>query len=362
MLQQTRAATVVPYFRRFVRRFPTVRALAAAPLADVLRLWEGLGYYARARNLHAASRQVVGRLGGRLPTSAAALRALPGIGDYTAAAIASLCFGEAVPAVDGNAKRVAARFLGLTGSMAAPAARRRIAGFLADAIPPDAPGPFNEAVMELGATVCAPAAPRCGVCPLSGGCRALAIGRVHRIPAPRRRRPVPHFDEVACVIRRGGDVVIVRRPCRGLLGGLWDFPGSRVAAGEAFPATARRAARALTGLSVRVGDRLGTIPHAYSHFRITRHAFAARADRGTLRSPDGQEARWAPVHRLHEFALPVTARRIARLLQASWSDGTIEDDAPAHGQAQLVAQNPAQRLGGLPAHGRHRRAHHPAVP
>lgn len=214
MLQQTRVEVVVPYYRRFLRRFPTLPALAAAPLDDVLALWSGLGYYARARNLHRAARAC----GGELPRTAAELRALPGFGPYTAAAVASLAFGEDVPLVDGNVARVLARVFVLRGD--ARAGAWKIAPAL---LPHGRSGAFNEALMELGATVCTPRAPDCASCPLRRQCRGKADPE--RYPAPRRRPLRPLLEWRALALRRkDGAVLLARRPEGALFGGLWDLP------------------------------------------------------------------------------------------------------------------------------------------
>ena len=227
MLQQTRAGTVVPYYRRWMRRFPDVDALADADLEEVLRVWRGLGYYARARNAHRCARRVRDEWGGVFPRSAAELGTLPGIGPYTAAAVASIAFGEAVPAVDGNVRRVVARLFDLPDP--SPAKARDLAGSLMDTA---RPGDFNEAMMELGATVCTPRSPSCGACPVAAGCRALAAGTVAERPARRTRRAGPTRTwDVRVAVSPRGRTLVVRRPPDGLLGGMWEFPAVEVDGG-----------------------------------------------------------------------------------------------------------------------------------
>ena len=226
MLQQTRVKTVVPYYQRWMRRFPDWHALAAAPLDDVILEWKGLGYYSRARNLHRSARLVRDRHGGHLPADPAALRTLPGVGDYTAGAIASIAFGHVVPAVDGNVKRVLARLLDVAAL--APSRLREEAARLVD---PERPGDFNEAMMELGATVCMPRAPRCGECPVARWCRARAAGTVAERPAPRPRKRVPRVEyATAVVVDAAGRTLLARRPPNGLLAGMWEFPAVEMAA------------------------------------------------------------------------------------------------------------------------------------
>lgn len=243
MLQQTRAKVVVPYYRRWLELFPTVAALAAAPEQEVLKAWEGLGYYRRARALHRAARELLARRGGELPSSAVELRELPGVGPYTAAAVAALAFGERVVAVDGNVRRVGARLFG----QAAPR-DRDLAERLATSQPEARAGDFAEALIELGATVCTPRSPRCGSCPLRPECRAAASGRPERFPAPTERRPAPALARYAWVHARGGALWLRRRDESEMLGGLWGFPQRD----EAPP-----------------GERLPAVRHAYTHLRLT---------------------------------------------------------------------------------------------
>ena len=265
MLQQTRVETVRGYFARFLARFPDVRALAAAPLPAVLKLWEGLGYYSRARNLHAAAKRVAEA--GAFPRDAAGWAELPGVGPYTAAAIASICFGEPVPVVDGNVARVLARLGAEPLDPRDPKVRAALAARLRPAIGASgAPGDFNQAVMELGETLCAPKSPRCAACPLRGACRAAAEGAPERYPARRAPRAVPVRRFAAFVVRApGGRVLLDRRPEDGLLGGLRELPMAPVAR-RPREAGARRALAA-AGLRAEALRELGAVAHAFSHFR-----------------------------------------------------------------------------------------------
>lgn len=315
MLQQTQVAAVVPYYGRFLARFPTLRSLARAKLHDVLRAWEGLGYYSRARNLHRAAREIVARHGGRLPDSVEGLRALPGIGAYTAAAVASICFGRPVPCVDGNFVRVFARFFGLHGDSRAPRFRTVIAERVQPAMPADAPGDFNQAVMELGATVCKPRNPGCTICPLRRWCVAWRTGRVERFPERSRRKRTPHFDVVACVIRRGPKVLIAQRRPDQMLGGLWEFPGGKCKPGETLEDAAVREIREEIGIAIEPLRRLTAIDHAYSHFRITLHAVECRYVSGRARPIECAAVRWVMPEQFEDFPFPVTDRRIVKRLR-----------------------------------------------
>ena len=271
MLQQTRVETVVPYYERWVRRFPTVAALADAPGEDVLAEWAGLGYYRRARALHQGARVVRDRHGGNVPSEPAELRALPGVGAYTAGAVASIAFGRAAPAVDVNATRVLARLF--DAAAPAPAALERIAAAL---IPDERPGEFNVALMELGATVCGIRAPACGQCPLARWCLARSRGTAAERPAPRPRPRVRTYRVGTAVIARSdGRLLVARRPEAGLLGGMWELPGAVAGTRESAAAAARRVARALLGTRARLPRsprEIARVDHAYSH---RRHAYRA---------------------------------------------------------------------------------------
>lgn len=224
MAQQTQIATLVPYWERWMRRFPTVRALAEAPLDDVLGAWAGLGYYARARSLHAAARLVVDRHRGRLPADPEALRALPGVGPYTAGAVASIAFGRRAAAVDGNVARVYARLFGIEEDVRAAATQKRLWRLAEALVPEEAPGDFNQALFDLGATICTPRAPACLACPLAERCAARAAGRQEALPVVRRRLAAIEREVHAALIVRAGRWLLCRRVPRGLFGGLWELP------------------------------------------------------------------------------------------------------------------------------------------
>jgi A/G-specific adenine glycosylase len=314
MLQQTRVEAVLPYYRAWMERFPDVGALAAASLDDVLKAWEGLGYYARARNLHRAALVVRDRMDGELPAGSAALRELPGFGEYTSGAVASIAFGERVPAVDGNVRRVLARLY----DEAAPSAgwlRERAAAL----IDPARPGDFNQALMELGATVCTPRAPRCGACPLRDVCAARARGRVAERPRPRARKPVPDVEiAVAALVRSGAagerELLLVRRPTEGLLGGLWEPPSAQVEDGAPVDAARRVAAARHAGVAQGEPVELPRVTQVYSHFRGIYRAFRWEVERGE-ESP-AADAAWVDRGDLERRALPRAQRRIAASARA----------------------------------------------
>ncbi|HUP19541.1 MAG TPA: A/G-specific adenine glycosylase [Gemmatimonadota bacterium] len=305
MLQQTRVDAVIPYWERWMARFPTVHALAEADLGDVLRHWQGLGYYSRARNLHRAAREVRERYTGEVPGEAEELRRLPGVGEYTAGAVASIAFGRRVPAVDGNVRRVLSRLHNLENPGSAEL--RRLAH---DLVPADRPGDFNQALMELGATLCTPRSPRCERCPVAAWCRARALGVQEERPRPKPRKRVPEEAvETAVVVRDDRALLLVRRPEAGLLGGMWEPPG------EHRPA----AVQALI-VDADLGPEMDPVVHVFSHKRVTYHPRIHHAPAATLR--DGAGVAWVTGERLSGYALPVAQARIARralqLLPGVW--------------------------------------------
>jgi A/G-specific adenine glycosylase len=315
MLQQTRVETVRERWPRFLRRFPDLPSLARASEHEVLKEWEGLGYYGRARNLLAAARALVAQGRSSLPDTVEALRSLPGFGDYTAAAVASIAFGRRAAVVDGNVVRVLARWLGETRDAARAPARRRIAETAAALLDSRRPGDFNQAVMDLGATVCVPRAPRCLLCPLAADCEGRLAGDPESLPRRAPRKPVPHYDIASGLVWRGDHVLIARRPAKGLLGGLWEFPGGKKEAGESLEEAVVREVKEETGLSVSRPAPFLSIDHAYSHFRITLHLFHCRSPRGTPRPLASDEVKFVPVRDLDAYAFPRANRRaIAALL------------------------------------------------
>jgi len=321
MLQQTRVAAVLPYYRLFVERWPTLAALAAARDEDVLAAWSGLGYYARCRNLLAAAREALRRHGG-LPASVEELRALPGCGPYTAGAVASIAFAVRAAAVDGNVARVLARLFLVAGDPAGKATRDRL-WRLADDLVPGAPGggrgrqrpgDFNQALIELGATVCRKPAPDCRRCPLASVCEARQAGRERALP-PARRRPARRRLEMACaVLERNGAVLVARRPGRGLFAGLWALPGDEVGRGEPPARAVRRALRRL-GLAGRVGEELAAVERTLTHRDLTLRAFRCRAR--VASRPDGNaRSRWVSWAELNRLGMATAMRRLVEAADA----------------------------------------------
>lgn len=335
MLQQTRVEQATPYFRRFVEAFPTAEALAEADRDAVLKRWEGLGYYARARHLHEAAQIVVDEHGGKVPDTWDAVRDLPGIGPYTAAAVLSIAFGKAHAVLDGNVVRLLARVFAVEEDATKSRTRRRLRdaanALLAEAhdasVPP---GDFNQAMMELGATVCTPSAPRCPECPVQDACAAFAEGAPENYPQKKDKAPVPHHDvAVGLLGNDAGELFIQRRPDEGLLAGLWEFPGGKQEGDEELAETCRRELREETGATVEVGPLFHRLDHAYSHFKITLHAFRCRLADGSAAptAAEGQPTRWVAPAELDDYAFPRANRRLIEELEERRERPTLFDAA-----------------------------------
>lgn len=310
MLQQTRVAAVIPFFERFTARFPNVQALAKARLEDVLLIWEGLGYYSRARNIHAAARQIVGESGGRLPQSFLEWLELPGIGPYTAAAIASIAFGEKVPAVDGNVLRVMSRFLGKRFVVSDTASIKKITAFLKPVMEKVTPSFFNQALMETGALICLPRNPRCHHCALAEDCFAFRTDRVKEFPLKKRGRIPPHQVEVAGVIQKNGKFLICKTYRGKMLQGLWEFPRFQVAKHNNTKNGVMALLRRETGLSVGSVSPLMKLRHAYSHFIVTVHVFSCQWVAGILKSGVRDRSRWMDIPAMNRIPMSRVSRRI----------------------------------------------------
>jgi len=276
MLQQTQVAAVIPYYLKFSHRFPDIFRLAGADLQDVLMIWEGMGYYARARNLHKAAGMVVNRHRGRIPDDPEAFQSLPGVGDYIAAAVLSIAFDRPLPVVDGNVKRVLARLMKVGVPVNKTSSYKIFRNLAAAMLDHDDPGTFNQAVMELGALICRPKNPDCRACPLSGKCRSHQDKAAASYPVREIKPPVPERRQAVGVVFRGSRVLIVRRPENGLLGGLWEFPSGDIDNGESPEAACVRIMREQAGLDVTVTSLLTRIRHTYSHFRLKADVFICK--------------------------------------------------------------------------------------
>ena len=277
MLQQTQIETVLPYYTRFVTKYPTVHLLAQAPLADILKLWEGLGYYSRARNLHKTAQIISTTYGGNFPTTPDELMTLPGIGRYTASAVASIAYGYPSAVLDGNVMRVLARLDDLTDDIADKATQARMWERAQNLLPTDEAGAYNQAIMELGQKVCRPTQPACATCPIHTHCLAFAHGTQATRPIKSKKPTTPHYDVAAGMVWDGGGrVLIAQRPMEGLLGGLWEFPGGKQEAGESLTECLQRELREELAIEVDVLELFTVVKHAFTHFKITLHAFTCR--------------------------------------------------------------------------------------
>ncbi len=312
MLQQTRVDTVIPYFQRWMSSFPDIPALAAASEDEVLLAWEGLGYYARARAMHRAARLLQQEHGGQLPADFDKLLKLPGIGAYTAAAIASIAFGQDHAVVDGNVKRVLARVLPYTRPVNTPAAEKELQLTARSLLPAGNAGDHNQAVMELGALVCLPRNPRCMDCPLTGICAAFSENRQSDLPVMKEKAPGPHLVVTAGILSRNGRVLIAKRPSSGLLGGLWEFPGGKVEAGETHAAALARELQEELGIQASVAGLLGTYRHAYTHFSVTLHAYHVCARELEINPLQPSEVRWVSTAELADYPMGKIDRMISR--------------------------------------------------
>jgi A/G-specific adenine glycosylase len=293
MLQQTQVDRVVPYFERFVSRFPTVEALAGASLEEVLSQWRGLGYYSRARNLHAAAKVVAREHRGRLPDDVEGLRALPGFGRYTAGAVASIAFGRQTPLVDGNVARVLSRLFEIDGAPGDKAREALLWALATVLVQGERPGDFNQALMELGATVCTPSSPTCLLCPVRGRCRAQASGRQGELPPPKKPAPRKRLELAVALSQRGGEVLLARRAERGLFGGLWELPALVLERGDSGYARLRK----LFGKRATIGPEMLVLERTLTHRDLVLRVFPVALPARLKVPPDGYlEWRWVPRH------------------------------------------------------------------
>jgi A/G-specific adenine glycosylase len=315
MLQQTQVKAVIPYYDRWLQRFPTIRELALADQQRVLKVWEGLGYYARARNLHSAAQTILHQHEGVFPNQLDGVLKLPGIGRTTAGGILSAAFNQPVPILDGNVKRVLTRLIALqVPPNRAIAHLWRQAEVLLD---PVHPRDFNQALMDLGATVCTPRNPECIRCPWKSHCQAYNLGIQSELPMSETRPPLPHKNiGVAVIWNNAGQLLIDRRRQEGLLGGLWEFPGGKVEEGETVEACIQREIQEELGIDIAVGDRLVTVDHAYSHFRVTLNVFQCRHLSGEPQPIESDEIKWVTLADLDHYPFPKANIRIIEALRA----------------------------------------------
>jgi len=304
MLQQTQVNTVIPYYHKFLRRFPDISPLGRANAQQVLKVWEGMGYYARARNLRSAAAIVLDQYRGVVPQSWQEFRKLPGVGDYIAAAVLSIAFDLPYPVVDGNVKRVLSRLFVMQAAVNASSSNKIYRSAAADILDHSRPGTFNQAMMELGAVVCRPQKPLCRVCPLQNQCLALQSNRTLEFPQKLTKSPVPLHRIAVGVVFKKGRVLITQRRDDGLLGGMWEFPGGKIRDGEKPEAACIREIQEEVNLAVRIDAHLGQVKHAYTHFKILMDVFCCAYTRGRVALNGPVDYRWIALDELEAYPLP----------------------------------------------------------
>ena len=315
MLQQTQVRTVDSFYSRFIDRFPTVQILANAEINEVMKAWEGLGYYGRARHLHNAAKEIVRRFGGKIPDTMDDLLSLPGIGRYTAGAILSIAYHKLVPVLDGNVIRLLSRVFHIIDNVDKTMTQKTLWDIAERILPRKRISEFNQGLMELGALVCKQKHPVCNVCPLTDLCEARRLAIQQDLPVKSPRKPSPHYDVTAGIIWKNGKFLITLRPPKGLLGGLWEFPGGKCESGETLPECLRREILEELNIRIDVGDQLISVKHAYTHFRITLHAFECTFVGGKIQTLECDDYRWITETELDVYAFPAADRKIIQYLK-----------------------------------------------
>ena len=344
MLQQTQVAMVIPYYERFLERFPTVQRLSRAPLTEVLDSWSGLGYYSRAKNLHACAQRIVREHSGKLPNQVDSLMKLPGIGRYTAGAISSIAFDRPAPILDGNVQRVLCRYFGIREDPRQVQIRRKLWRLAEQLVPETAPGDFNQALMELGATLCAPRQPRCGACPVSRGCRALRRGWQESIPPPRPAASRKKIRYPCAIFRKNGSVLIARRPIATLLPGLWEFPGGEQRPGESLAGALRCRLAERLGIRVEPGPRRAQVKQQLSHRELDIQAFQAEWPGGRPRLRWYMESRWILGTEMGKVSFTAGMAKLAKQIREN--HGQCQTKSP--GGPTLQPDRHLVRCGGTP--------------
>ncbi len=314
MLQQTQVKKVIGYYENFIKEFPDIQTLASSSVQDVLKVWEGLGYYARARNLHKAAQLIVKDSNSEIPKDYTSFRSLPGVGDYSAAAVLSIAFNLPYAAVDGNIKRVLSRLFLMDNPVNESSSTKAFQDKADLLLNRDEPGCFNQALMELGATVCRPQSPTCVVCPVNDFCKAFKEGLQSEYPYRQKTKRTPEHNIAAGIIYKGSDILIVRRPLDGLLGGLWEFPNGNLNKGEASEAACIRHISESTNISVSNLNYLTQVKHAYTHFKIVVDAFVCDYIQGDLQLNGPIDAKWIRIDELPDYPLPKVTHKIIEKL------------------------------------------------
>ena len=321
MLQQTQVNTVVPYYNEFLKRFPNIERLAQADLQDVLKAWEGMGYYARARNLHKAAGMVLNHHRGMVPRNWKDFHELPGVGDYIAAAVLSIAFRAPFAVVDGNVKRVLSRLFLIEEPVNRPASKKIFQQPAAGLLSVNNPGTFNQAVMELGALVCKPNNPRCPECPVQTWCRAHQTNRTMEFPKRLKKQATPQYRIAVGVVFRNHRVLITRRKPDGLLGGMWEFPGGKIRQNEKAEAACIREIREEVNLAVKIDSHLCRVKHAYTHFKIQMEVFCCSYISGRVRLNGPVDHLWIRLNQLQQYPLPKANHKFLSQLNDWYCEG-----------------------------------------
>ena len=315
MLQQTRVEIVIPYFQRWIVRYPDIQCVACTPIDEILKAWEGLGYYSRAQNIKKTAEIIIAQYTGNLPSRPIDLIHLPGIGDYIAGAIASIGFGLDEPALDANGVRVISRIYNFHGQVNKTANKKILKDNLRELLPKGSAGDFNQAVMDLGSMVCLSANPKCDCCPIQSECLAFSKATQNDLPVVKVRTKKPHFNVVAGIIEKKGKLLIGKRPTNGLLGGMWEFPGGKIEGGEDHQTALRRELEEGLGINVILKETFGEYKHAYTHFSVTVFPYFVEIVDGDPIAKVADKIKWAPINTLMEYPMGKVDRSISDNLQ-----------------------------------------------
>jgi A/G-specific adenine glycosylase len=317
MLQQTQVKTVIPYFKRWIKSFPTVQKLARARESTVLKHWEGLGYYSRARNLRKSAQIIQRDYSGKVPESMNEIMKLPGVGRYTAGAVLSIAFGKKVPVLDGNVKRVLSRLCMLKENGSTRKSENILWESMQNLLPDTNVGDFNQAFMELGATVCLPKNPLCRLCPLKKICKSQLSEQQDNYPPPKQKASTTRIEVSAAVIIRRNKIYIQKRKLGGLMGGLWEFPGGKFEPGESAMQCLHREIKEELGVAIHIDEKLMVIKHSYTRFRVTLHVYYCRVRSGRVSPTQCEESKWVKVDELDSYPFPAANVKIIRILKKS---------------------------------------------